>query len=147
MTTSENQITLTGNLTKDPELRYTQTGVAVASLSMAVNRRRFNKDTKEWDEELDGFFDLNIWRDHAENVAESLSKGDRIVVIGRLRKRSWEDKDGVTRWQVEIEADEICPSLKWATAKPVKTRGGSGGKPAAPAQRGPEPPTAEDVPF
>ena len=85
---TENTITVIGNLTKDPDLRYTQSGVAVASLSVAVNRRMRNKDTNEWEDKLDGYFDINVWRDHAENVAESLSKGDRVLVTGRLIKRS-----------------------------------------------------------
>ena len=82
MANEQNNITVIGNLTKDPDLRYTQSGIAVASLSVAVNRRVRNKDTNEWEDKLDGYFDINIWRDHAENVAESLNKGDRVVVIG-----------------------------------------------------------------
>lgn len=148
---SDNSITIVGNLTKDPDLRYTQGGVAVANLSVAVNRRVRNKDTNEWEDKLDGFFDVNIWRDHAENVAESLSKGDRVVVIGRITKRSWEDKEGNTRWQTEIEADEICPSLKWAKVK-VERQGRSGGdrqsagRQAEPAMAGAAE-TPDDVPF
>jgi single-strand DNA-binding protein len=125
---TDNQITIVGNLADDPELRYTQSGVAVASVRVAVNQRFFNKETNSWDERLDGFFTCNIWRDQAENVAESLTRGARVLVTGRLRSRSYEDKDGQTRWVTEIEADEVCPSLRWATAKPVKTnRGGGGG--------------------
>lgn len=149
MANEQNNITVIGNLTKDPDLRYTQSGVAVASLSVAVNRRMRNKDTNEWEDKLDGYFDINIWRDHAENVAESLNKGDRVVVIGRLIKRSYEDREGQTKWVTEIEADEICPSLRWAKASVSKVRGGGGG-PRPAANSGPppaEPPTPDDVPF
>ena len=151
MANQDNTITVIGNLTADPDLRYTQSGVAVASLTVAVNRRFFNRETNDWDEKLDGFFDVNIWRDHAENVAESLNKGDRVLVIGRLIKRSWEDRDGQTRWSTEIEADEVCPSLRWARASLNKVRGGGGGSrpsssPSAPPTPA-EPPTSDDVPF
>ncbi|MGI9016337.1 MAG: single-stranded DNA-binding protein [Euzebya sp.] len=149
MANEQNNITVIGNLTKDPELRYTASGIAVAGLSVAVNRRIMNKSTNEWEDRLDGYFDINIWRDHAENVAESLHKGDRVVVIGRLTKRSYDDKEGVTKWVTEIEADEICPSLRWARVSIEKARGGGGSRPssggAAPMPS--EPPTSDDVPF
>ncbi|HUG83353.1 MAG TPA: single-stranded DNA-binding protein [Euzebya sp.] len=149
---TENTITVIGNLTKDPDLRYTQSGVAVASLSVAVNRRMRNKDTNEWEDKLDGYFDINVWRDHAENVAESLHKGDRVLVIGRLIKRSYEDREGQTKWVTEIEADEICPSLRWARATVSRVSRGGGGAPrpagaAAGAPMPSEPPTPDDVPF
>ena len=151
MANEKNNITVIGNLTKDPDLRYTQSGIAVASLSVAVNRRVRNKDTNEWEDKLDGYFDVNIWRDHAENVAESLNKGDRVVVIGRLTKRSWEDRDGQTRWSTEIEADEVCPSLRWAKTSVSKVRSGGGGpRPSSGGGSAPppaEPPTPDDVPF
>ncbi|AXV09822.1 Single-stranded DNA-binding protein (plasmid) [Euzebya pacifica] len=148
MANEQNTITVIGNLTKDPDLRYTQGGTAVANLSVAVNRRVRNKDTNEWEDKLDGYFDVNIWRDHAENVAESLNKGDRVVVIGRLTKRSWEDKDGQTRWQTEIEADEICPSLRWAKASVEKVSGGGKRQPAMSGGGQAPPPVADDeVPF
>jgi single-strand DNA-binding protein len=125
---TENIVTVVGNLADDPELRYTPAGVAVANVRVAVNQRFFNKDTNAWDERLDGFFTCNVWRDHAENVAESLKKGTRVLVTGRLRSRSYEDKDGQTRWVTEIEADEICPSLRWATAQVTRSnRSGGGG--------------------
>ena len=151
---TENIITIVGNLTDEPELRYTPAGVAVANVSVAVNRRFFNKETNAWDEKLDGFFRVNIWRDHAENVAQSLSRGSRVLVTGRLISRSYEDKEGQTKWVTEIEADEICPSLRWATAQITKVnRGGGGGggggqsdgwNSAPPAASPPEP---DDVPF
>ena len=158
----ENTITVIGNLTKDPDLRYTQSGVPVASASVAVNRRMRNKDTNEWEDRLDGYFDINIWREHAENVAESLKKGDRVLVMGRLIKRSYTDRDGQERWVTEIEADEICPSLRWARAQVSRvsrssSSGGSGGGGGGNASGGggfqgggggsAQPPTPDDVPF
>ena len=151
---SFNRVILIGRLTRDPELRYTPAGAAVANMRVAVNRRRFNRETNGWDEELDGFFAVNIWRDHAENIAESLKRGQRVVVIGRLKSRSYEDKEGQTRWVTEIEADEVCPSLRWATAKINKVSrsgGGQGGGGGDSSWGGAPPPTqapaADDVPF
>jgi single-strand DNA-binding protein len=154
---TDNQITIIGNLTDDPELRYTPAGAAVANCRVAVNRRMFNKESNSWDDKLDGYFTVNIWRDYAENVAESLSKGTRVMVTGRLISRSYEDKEGQTRWVTEIEADEICPSLRWATAKLTKVNrsgGGGGGGQAGGSDTswgGAPPPTQapspDDVPF
>jgi single-strand DNA-binding protein len=146
---SENVITITGNLADDPELRFTPNGVAVTSVRVAVNQRRFNRETNSWDEKLDGFFTCQVWRQQAENVAASLAKGARVVVIGRLKTRSYEDQEGQTRWVTEIEADEICPSLRWATTTVERNpRNGSGGSwesdRSAPPASAPEP---EDVPF
>lgn len=150
MATNENLITLTGNLTDDPDLRFTPSGVPVATCRMAVNRRKRNPQTNEWEDALDGYFNVNIWREYAENVAESLKRGARVVVTGRLISRSYETKDGETRWVTEIEADEICPSLKWARARIEKNErrsGGSGPTPSTGAPAPAEPPTADDVPF
>ena len=153
---TDNVITIVGNLADDPELRYTPAGAAVANLRVAVNRRFFNKETNGWDEKLDGFFNVNIWRDYAENVAESLKRGHRVLVTGRLTSRSYEDKEGQTKWVTEIEADEVCPTLRWATAKVTKVNrsgggpgGGSGGQDnswggAPPPAQAPAP---DDVPF
>lgn len=153
----ENQISIVGNLTEDPELRFTPNGVAVANVRVAVNRRKRNAQTGEWDDQLDGFFTVNVWREMAENIADSLEKGSRVVVIGRLRSRSYEDREGQTRWVTEIEADEICPSLRFARAKITRNpRGqsqgqGQGGQGADGGQGdGPPPPSApepDDVPF
>jgi single-strand DNA-binding protein len=150
---TDNVITIVGNLTDDPELRYTPNGVAVTNMRVAVNRRIRNSQTNEWDDKLDGFFTVNVWRDHAENVAESLKRGTRVLVQGRLISRSYEDKEGQTRWVTEIEADEVCPSLRWATAKISKVNRSSGGQSGGntsdswgappPAQA----PAADDVPF
>ena len=151
---TENIITIVGNLADDPELRYTPNGVAVANMRVAVNRRRFNKESNAWDEKVDGFFRVNIWRDYAANVAESLGRGDRVLVTGRLISRSYEDKDGQTKWITEIEADEVCPSLRWATAKVSKVNrssggGGGGGQGDSWGSAPPpaSPPVADDVPF
>lgn len=122
-----NNITVVGNLTRDPELRFTNSGMAVATCGMAVNHRRQKQG--EWEEEV-SFFDVTAFGDLGENVAESLNKGNRIIVSGRLQQRSWETQDGDKRSKVEIVADEIGPSLRWATADVTRTErkdGGSGG--------------------
>jgi single-strand DNA-binding protein len=147
----DNAITIVGNLTDDPELRFTPNGVAVTSCRVAVNQRRFNRESNSWDDKLDGFFTCNVWREQAENVAGSLTKGTRVIVIGRLKSRSYEDREGQTRWVTEIEADEISPSLRWASAKIERNpRGGGSGGGAADTWGAPPPasaPEAEDVPF
>ena len=107
--------TVVGNLTRDPEIRYTRDGQATTALSLAVNRRWQNRETKEW-EESTSFLDVICWRDLAENVALSLTKGARILVTGRLEQRSWETDEGDRRSKVEIVADEIGASLRFATA-------------------------------
>jgi single-strand DNA-binding protein len=125
---SENQIVIVGNLTDDPELRYTPNGAAVANFSVAVTPRFRDQQTNEWKDGDTSFFRVNIWRNAAENVAESLTRGSRVVVVGRLKQRSWETPEGEKRTVVEIEADEVAPSLKFATAKIEKTaRSGGGG--------------------
>ena len=152
----DNVITIVGNLANDPELRYTSAGIAVVTVSVAVNQRFFNKETNNWDEKLDGFFDCIIWRGYAENVAESLTRGSRVLVTGRIKKRSYEDKEGQTRWVTEIEADEICPSLRWATAQLTKinrsgqqnpAQGNGSGNGYATVPPAPAPPASDDVPF
>ena len=107
---------VTGNLTRDPEIRYTRDGQATTSMGVAVNRRWRNRETDEW-EEATSFFDVITWRDLAENVALSLTKGMRVVVIGRLEQRTWETEDGDRRSKVEIVAEEIGPSLRFATVE------------------------------
>lgn len=124
-------VTLIGNLTRDPELRFTPSGVAVANLGLAVNRRWRGQDG-EWQEQT-SFFDCVVWSDQAEHVAESLQQGARVVVSGRLEQRSWETQDGQKRSTVEVRVDEMGPSLRWATATVNKSTrednwsGGSGG--------------------
>lgn len=114
-----NSVSLVGNITRDPELRFTNTGQATASFGLAVNRRWQNRQTQEW-EEATSFFDVVCWREMAENVAESLSRGSRVIVTGRLEQRSWETPDGDKRSKVEVVADEIGPSIRWATAQVTK---------------------------
>ena len=115
-----NTTTITGNLTREPEIRYTIEGQATTQLGVAVNRRRQDKTSGEW-QEATSFFDVVCWRDLAENVALSLSKGMRVVVSGRLEQRSWETDDGEHRSKVESVADEIGPSLRFATADVRRT--------------------------
>ena len=152
---TDNSITLVGNLTDDPDLRFTPNGVAVANCRMAVNRRFRNQTSGEWEDRLDGYFTVNVWRDLAENVSESLHRGDRVLVTGRLQSRSYETKEGETRWVTEVEADEICPSLRWATAQVTKVsrggrdrgRGESRGETPQQAPPPAAPPEPDDVPF
>jgi single-strand DNA-binding protein len=123
---SDNQVVLVGNLTDDPELRYTQGGHAVANFRLAVTPRV--KDSDGWKDGETSFFRVNAWRDLAEHAAESLGKGDRAVVLGRLKTRSWETPEGDKRSVTEVEADEVAASLKFATATPQRAaRGDRGG--------------------
>lgn len=125
-----NNVTLVGNITREPELRFTPTGQATTTFGLAVNRRWQNRQTQEW-EEVTSFFDVVCWRDMAENASESLNKGSRIIVTGRLEQRSWETSEGDRRSKIEVVADDIGPSLRWATAKVTKNdrRGPSEGAP------------------
>jgi len=123
-----NSVTLVGNLTDDPELRFTANGAAVANFRIAVSRRIRDPQTNEWKDGDTSFFRVNCWRQLAENVAETFARGMRVIVTGTLRMRSWETQEGEKRSVVEIEADEVGPSLKWATAKVEKaSRSGSTG--------------------
>jgi single-strand DNA-binding protein len=115
-----NTTTITGNLTREPEIRYTKEGQATAQLGVAVNRRWQDKSTQEWQESV-SFFDVVCWRDLAENVALSLSKGMRVVVTGRMEQRSWETDEGEHRSKVEIVADDIGVSLRYVTCDVVAT--------------------------
>ncbi len=121
---STNNLTVIGNLVEDPELRFTPSGVPMARLRIAVNRR-WRDQNGEWQEDT-SFFSGTVWRDQAENVAESLQKGARVIVTGRLEQRSWETQEGERRSVVEIAIDEIGPSLRWATATVSKTTRGGG---------------------
>ena len=116
----ENSLTLIGNLVDDPELRFTPSGVAMAKIRLAVNRRWRSQDG-EWQEQT-SFFGGTVWREQAETVAESLQKGMRVIVTGRLEQRSWETDQGEKRSVVEVQIDEIGPSLRWATATVNKTQ-------------------------
>jgi single-strand DNA-binding protein len=117
---SDNTVTLIGNLTDDPELRFTANGAAVANFRLAVTPRVRQGD--QWTDGETSFFRINCWRQLAENVTETLTKGARAIVIGRLRMRSWETDQGEKRTVVEVEADEVAPSLKFATATVQRTR-------------------------
>ncbi|MFZ4668621.1 MAG: single-stranded DNA-binding protein [Microthrixaceae bacterium] len=144
-----NYVELIGNLTRDPELRFIPSGAAVANFGIAVNRRWRNTQTNEWDEEV-SFFDVVCWRDLAENVTESLTKGNRVMVSGRLQTRSWETDNGEKRSKVEILADEVGPSLRWATAQVTRTErrdGGGGGGFDAPMPSEPPAYSQDEEPF
>ena len=152
MAAGDTVITLVGNLVDDPELRFTPSGAAVAKFRMASTPRYLDKQTNEWKDGESLFLTCNVWRQAAENVAESLQRGMRVIVQGRLKQRSYETKEGEKRTVYEVEVDEVGPSLRSATAKVNKTqRGGGGGgfgggavdndpwasaAPAAPAQAG-----------
>jgi single-strand DNA-binding protein len=123
----ETVITVVGNLTNDPELRFTPSGAAVASFTVASTPRIMDKQTNEWKDGDALFLRCSIWRQAAENVAESLTRGMRVVVQGRLKQRSFETKEGEKRTVVELDVEEVGPSLKYATAKVNKTQRGSGG--------------------
>ncbi|MEV8406055.1 single-stranded DNA-binding protein [Streptomyces niveus] len=125
----ETVITVVGNLVDDPELRFTPSGAAVAKFRVASTPRIFDKQTNEWKDGDGLFLTCSVWRQAAENVAESLQRGMRVVVQGRLKQRSYEDREGVKRTVYELDVEEVGPSLKTATAKVTKTtgRGGQGG--------------------
>ena len=152
-----NSITLIGNLTRDPELRYTTGGRGVASFGLAVNRRYMQNN--EWQEQT-SFFNIVCWGDLGENTAATLTKGSRAIVTGRLEQRSWETQDGEKRSVVEVVADEVGPSLRWATAQVERTErtggdggfssgggGGGGGGGGAAANRAPDPVYGDEEPF
>jgi single-strand DNA-binding protein len=122
-------ITVVGNLTDDPELRFTPSGAAVANFTVASTPRFMDKQTNEWKDGDALFLRCNIWRQAAENVAESLQRGMRVIVTGRLKQRSYETKEGEKRTVYEVEVDEVGPSMRYATAKVNKAQrsGGSGG--------------------
>ena len=114
-------LTIVGNLTKDPELRFTPTGRATASFGVAVNRRWQNRQTQEW-EEATSFFDVVAWGSLAENLADSVHRGGRVVIEGRLDQHSWENNQGDKRSKIEITANEVAPSLRWATVEISKNQ-------------------------
>lgn len=117
---ADNTITVVGNATRDPELKFLNSGQAAVRLSVAVNRRWQNRTTKEFEEKV-SYFEVAAYGDLAENVANSIQKGNRVIVSGRLEQRSWENEAGEKKSIVEIQADEISPSLKWATAVVTRT--------------------------
>ncbi len=144
----DNTVTIVGNVTRDPELRYLTSGTALTTLGVAVNRR-YTRNGEQVEDT--SFFDVVCWRDLADNVSESISKGDRVIVYGRLEQRSWETQDGDKRSKIEIIADEVAPSLRWATARIEKIRrdgpgggsSGGGGGNSEPSRD--EPPSYDDA--
>jgi single-strand DNA-binding protein len=156
----ETTITLVGNLTADPELRFTPSGAAVASFTVASTPRTFDRQSNEWKDGEALFLRCSIWRQAAENVAESLQRGTRVVVSGRLKQRSFETREGEKRTVIEMDVDEIGPSLRYATAKVNRTQRGSssggfgsgGGSESAPASTADDPwssagPMTDEPPF
>lgn len=136
---NDNSVTITGNCTRDPELRYTNNGMQIATFGVAINQRKRN-DSGQWEDGETSYFDVTCFRELAENVAESVSKGTRVIVAGTLKQRSWETPDGDKRSKIEVIADEVGPSLRWATAS-VERMGrsssdGGGGSAAAAPQGG-----------
>ncbi|CAN5173862.1 single-stranded DNA-binding protein [soil metagenome] len=147
----DNTVTVVGNLTRDPELRYTPSGQTIATFGLAVNRRWQNRQTQEW-EEQNSFFDIKAWANLAENVAESIQRGTRVVVTGRLEQRSWETDNGDKRSKVEVVADDIAPSLRWATAQVQKidrrdSSGGGGGAGSGGGSPAPRPAANEPTTY
>jgi len=123
----ETIITVVGNLTADPELRFTPSGAAVANFTVASTPRTFDRQSQEWKDGEALFLRCNVWRQAAENVAESLTRGSRVIVQGRLKQRSFDTKEGEKRTVIEMEVDEIGPSLRYATAKVTRAARGEGG--------------------
>ena len=126
MAQGETSITVVGNLVADPELRFTPAGAAVANFRIASTPRRFNRPTSQWEDGEAMYLTCNVWRQAAENVAESLSKGMRVIVQGRLRQRSYESREGERRSIFEVEVDEVGPSLSFATAQVTRASRGGG---------------------
>jgi single-strand DNA-binding protein len=144
---SENSVTLVGNITRDPELRYTTGGRGVASFGLAVNRRY--QVNGEWQEQV-SFFNIVAWADLGENAAASLSKGNRVIVTGRLEQRSYETKDGEKRNVTEVIADELGPSLRWAQAqieRISRDAAGGGSSSGGGSSRAPDPVYGDEEPF
>lgn len=133
---ADNGITIVGNLTRDPELRYTPNGAAVANFGVAVNDRKRVGGTDKWEDDP-SFFDVTAWDELAVNASESLGRGNRVIVTGKLKQRSWETTEGDKRSKVEIIADAIGPDLRWATAAVTRTEKKDGNGQAKPAARRP----------
>ena len=124
----ETIITVVGNLTADPELRYTQGGLAVANFTIASTPRTFDRQANDWKDGEALFLRASVWREFAENVAGTLTRGSRVIATGRLKQRSYETKEGEKRTSIELEIDEIGPSLRYATAQVTRAAGGGGGR-------------------
>jgi single-strand DNA-binding protein len=142
---ADNTVTVIGNVTRDPELRFTPSGQAIATFGLAVNRRWQNRQTQEWEEQV-SFFDVTCWAQLGQNVSDTLVKGSRTIVTGRLEQRSWETDQGDKRSKVEIIADEVGPSLRWATADITKNERREGGDAPAGGGGGSSRPVANPAP-
>ena len=142
----DNNVVIVGNVTRDPELRYIPSGTPVTSFGVAWNQR-----SSQGGEEKAHFFDVTCWRDLAENVAESITKGSRVIVYGRLDQRSWENQDGERRSKVEIVADDVAPRLKWATAEQTRNEyrgdGATSSAPTGGGGRAAQTPQTDEEPF
>ncbi len=153
---NDTTITVIGNLTADPELRYTQNGLAVANFTIASTPRTFDRQANDWKDGETLFLRASAWRDFAENIAGSLTKGSRVIASGRLKQRSYETKEGERRTSIELEVDELGPSLRNATATVTRTQS-RGGQPGQQQTQGGQQPTeqwapssqypADEVPF
>jgi single-strand DNA-binding protein len=157
---NDNFVQIIGNVTRDPELRFTTGGTAVCSFGVAWTPRRRNSQTGEWEDGDTSFFNCSAWRDLGENIAASITKGNRVVVTGSVRARDWEDRDGNKRTSIEIDVDDCAPSLRWAQAQIERTSrssgsgggggdfggGGGGGGGNAPQSR-PDPVYGDEEPF
>lgn len=130
MSHGDTKITLVGNLVDAPELRYTPNGAAVANFRVATTPRRYDAQSGQYVDGEPLFMSCNVWKQHAENVANSLTKGQRVIVTGRLRQRSFETQQGEKRTVFEVEVDEVGPALRYATAQVAKTNSGGGGAPS-----------------
>jgi single-strand DNA-binding protein len=142
---ADNTVTVIGNVTRDPELRFTPSGQAIATFGLAVNRRWQNRQTQEWEEQV-SFFDITCWAQLGQNVADTLVKGSRAIITGRLEQRSWETDQGDKRSKVEIIADEVGPSLRWATADITRNERREGGDAPAGGGGGSNRPVANPAP-
>ena len=131
----ETVITVVGNLTADPELRYTQNGLPVANFTIASTPRTFDRQANEWKDGDALFLRASVWREFAEHVAGSLTKGSRVIATGRLKQRSYETKEGEKRTSIELEVDEIGPSLRYATAQVTRAASNAGGGQSRPQQQ------------
>ncbi|WAC68885.1 single-stranded DNA-binding protein [Microbacterium sp. SL75] len=154
--TGETTLTIVGNLTADPELRHTQNGLPVVNFTVASTPRVFDRQSNEWKDGEPLFMRCSAWREHAEHIAGSLSKGSRVVVVGQLKQRAYQDREGNNRSSIELEVDEIGPSLRYATAQVTRTapRNGSSARPSSAPYDAPvddsgawSVPTGDEVPF
>jgi single-strand DNA-binding protein len=143
-----NASVLVGNVTRDPELKYTQAGKAVTNFGIAYNTRRKNQATNEWEDGDASFFDISCWDQLAENVAETITKGTKVIVVGELRQHSWETDKGEKRSKVEVSASTVGPCLDWATAEIVRNeRSSEGSSRSQGSVRRPTKTYDEEAPF